>query len=374
MSKKIIIGLTGNIASGKSVVRKMLDRLGAFCIDADKLTHKILMVGNPGYLPVVELFGKEILNPNGEINRKNLGSIVFNNPEKLKQLEAIIHPYVRQAVKFLIKNSKKDVVVIEAIKLLESPIRHECNQIWVVSVDSEVQFQRLMNKRKLSRQEAESRINSQSSQQEKISQADVIINNSGTIHQTWEMVNTAWDIGGFFTENQSSHKPNASAEITAPKMIKATPKDASLMAEFFNTLEGMNLNRIDVMTMFGERAFILVKKEEKIIGIVGWQVENMIARSDKFWFSSNNELAKAITKLIVKIEEEAILLQAEVSMIFIVEEMANFITSWGEMGYQFCLPINIPVRTWKEAAIENWNKNEIIFYKKIRDKRVLRPI
>ena len=103
--EKYVIGLTGNIATGKSVVRKMLEHLGAYGIDADALSHRATAKGAPGYQPVIDTFGKWLVKPDGEIDRVKLGHLVFNDPEALKHLEDIIHPLVSQAVDVLIKRS-----------------------------------------------------------------------------------------------------------------------------------------------------------------------------------------------------------------------------------------------------------------------------
>ena len=116
-----MIGLTGNIATGKSVVRRMLEHLGAYTIDADALTHRTYARGAPGYQQVIDKFGKWLVNKDGEIDRSKLGNLVFNDDEAMRQLEAIVHPLVRQACEILIKRATQPVVVIEAIKLLEGP-------------------------------------------------------------------------------------------------------------------------------------------------------------------------------------------------------------------------------------------------------------
>jgi dephospho-CoA kinase len=168
---KYVIGLTGNIATGKSVVRKMLEHLGAYGIDADALGHRAIAHGAPGYAAVVETFGTWILGEDKQIDRSKLARIVFSDEEALKRLEAIVHPLVRQAVDLLIKRAKQSVIVLEAIKLLESPLRQSCDSIWVATAPPEVQMQRLVEKRGMSRSVAHQRITVQSSQQEKISAA-----------------------------------------------------------------------------------------------------------------------------------------------------------------------------------------------------------
>ena len=156
---KYVIGLSGNIATGKSTVRKMLEHLGAYGIDADALAHRAIAKGAPGYQKVVNTFGKWILQDNGEINRAKLGKIVFSDPEALKDLEAIIHPLVDQAIDILVRRSKQPVVVIEAIKLLETDLASKCDAIWIVHSPRDVQLMRLMEKRGLTKEEAKQREN-----------------------------------------------------------------------------------------------------------------------------------------------------------------------------------------------------------------------
>ena len=127
---KYVIGLTGNIGSGKSVVRRMLEHLGAYGIDADALAHRAISKGAPGYPLVVEEFGKFILTEDGEIDRARLGRLVFTDPQALTRLESFVHPLVTQALDFLIRRAAQPVVVIEAIKLLEASIHKSCDAVW----------------------------------------------------------------------------------------------------------------------------------------------------------------------------------------------------------------------------------------------------
>lgn len=189
--RRCIIGLTGNIGTGKSVVRQILQEFGAVGIDADAITHRVISRSGPAYQRVVEEFGRWILEPDGEINRGRLGKIVFNSSEALKILEGIVHPYVIQGVKLLISNSTSRVIVVEAIKLLETELRTLCDTIWVTVVTEEVQVQRLMSARSLSEAEALARIKAQPAQEEKIAAADVVISNDGTVKDLWLQVKDA---------------------------------------------------------------------------------------------------------------------------------------------------------------------------------------
>ncbi len=186
--EKYVIGLTGNIATGKSVVRKMLEHLGAYGIDADSLSHRAVSRGAPGYQPVVDAFGRWILNPDGEIDRIKLGKLAFNDVEAMARLEDIVHPLVSQAIDMMIKRATQRVIVIEAIKLLESDLRNVCDSFWVVNAPEAVQMDRLMEKRGMNPDDAAQRLHSQSSQKQKLSAANVIIQNTGTFEETWKNV------------------------------------------------------------------------------------------------------------------------------------------------------------------------------------------
>src|SRR5215208_831246 len=105
---KYVIGLTGNIATGKSVVRRMLEHLGAYTIDADALSHRVISKGAPGYQPVLDKFGTWLLDKDGQIDRAKLGRLAFADGEALVQLEDIIHPYVGQAVDILVKRATQN--------------------------------------------------------------------------------------------------------------------------------------------------------------------------------------------------------------------------------------------------------------------------
>lgn len=190
---KLLIGLTGNIACGKSTVVRQLGHLGAHTIDADSLIHLILKKDGPAYQPVVDEFGPGILAADGEIDRRALGRIVFSDPEKLRKLEEIEHPIVRQVINEEIVNAAEPVVVLDAIKLIEVGWADKADAVWVVTCTREQQLERLMRTRGYSQEEAETRIDAQSPQEAKIARADVVIYNSGTKEQTRQQVTAAWE-------------------------------------------------------------------------------------------------------------------------------------------------------------------------------------
>jgi dephospho-CoA kinase len=189
---RLLIGVTGNIACGKSTVLRQLHELGAFVIDADAMIHHILRKDGPAYWPVVSEFGSGIVREDGEIDRRALGTIVFADPEKLKRLEEIEHPIVRRVIDEQIAEATKPVVVLDAIKLIESGWADKCDAVWVITCRPDQQLERLMSTRGYSREEAEMRISAQSPQEDKIARADTVIDNSGTLNQTRGQVLAAW--------------------------------------------------------------------------------------------------------------------------------------------------------------------------------------
>lgn len=185
-----IIGLTGGIASGKSTVSRALQDLGAIVIDADEVAHTIIEPGKPAWEDIVEHFGSEVLNPDQTIDREKLGAIVFNDPERLQELNQITHPRVGEQFKQMIKNIKSQqadaVLFIEVPLLYETHMDRICDEVWVVWVDEETQIQRLMKRDGLSREDALKRIDAQMSLDEKAKRADVVIDNSFSIEETIE--------------------------------------------------------------------------------------------------------------------------------------------------------------------------------------------
>jgi len=186
------IGLTGNIATGKSTVGRTLVELGAEFIDADRVAHAMIVPNGPAYDAIVAVFGEDILSPDGTIDRKALGRIVFSDADALAHLESLVHPPTIAEVERRTAASAAPAVVVEAIKLLESGVAETYDAIWVTTCPESEQLHRLMTGRKLSREDALRRIHAQPPQAEKIARADVVIDTSGTQAETRERVETAW--------------------------------------------------------------------------------------------------------------------------------------------------------------------------------------
>jgi len=176
----ILVGLTGGVATGKSTVAKMFKQCGAVVIDADHLARDVVKPGKPAWRAIVTLFGKTVLNPDRSLDRQALGSIVFRNRTKRRQLERIIHPRVareqRRLVRRVAKRKPHTVVIYEVPLLFEAGVDRRVDTIIVVTADRETQIARLKKRNGLSRVEAIRRIRSQMPLAKKIQQADHVLN------------------------------------------------------------------------------------------------------------------------------------------------------------------------------------------------------
>lgn len=192
MSRPYLIGLTGNIACGKSTVLRELRRLGAAVLDADAVAHRVVQPGTPACAAVVAAFGPAVLAPSGEIDRRALGELVFRDPAALARLEEIVHPAVLAYTWEWLGGLTAEVAVVDAIKLVEAGMADRCDEVWVVTCPQEEQVRRLMRYRGLSRDEALVRILAQPPQEEKVARADVVIDNRGRLEEVRAQVRAAW--------------------------------------------------------------------------------------------------------------------------------------------------------------------------------------
>jgi len=184
------IGLTGGIASGKSTVSKTLEKIGAIILDADKIAHSVMESGEPAWQEIVDFFGRDILNEDKSINRKELGKIVFSDPEKLAKLNAITHYRIREKLRAELKAietaAADKIVVVEIPLLYETGWEKWVDEVWVVWVDRETQIRRLIERDGIDRKAALQRIESQMSLDEKARRANIVIDNSYGLEETIE--------------------------------------------------------------------------------------------------------------------------------------------------------------------------------------------
>lgn len=375
---KYIIGLTGNVATGKSVVRLMLEHLGAYSIDADKLTHKLYSKKAPAYSPVVKHFGQWILDSNGDINRKKLGQIVFKDPQALVTLEEIVHPFINQAIEYLINKTDKKVVVIEAIKIVNGPIENLCNSIWVTSATRENQFSRLIKNRQFSPADAQTRIESQEPAIYKLQKADHIIDTNGSIEKTWQQVQVGWDkyVGEDLSNIQPIEDLSASQPINTDNISlhRAKPTHAKDIADFINRYnDNQELTATDIMISFGEKAYFLIKEKDEIIGLAGWQVENLVVKIDTILFTNSKYLKVGLTKIFKEIETSAEDLNAEVAIAMILKSDQNSEKNLPELSYESINIEDIKIKAWRDIINSEDIHNHNFWLKTLRKDRILRP-
>ena len=195
----ILIGLTGGIASGKTTVAGLLKQRGATIIDADRIGHEVMAPGGPAYDEVIERFGKEILGPDGTVDRKRLGAIVFSDPSALADHVAITHPHIVKEILNRIdaERSRDGLVVVDAALLVEGLAADRgksmgLDALVVVSADVEEQIRRMIDHRDLQEDAARSRISSQAAPEKKLAAADYVIDNRGSIEDLERSVETLW--------------------------------------------------------------------------------------------------------------------------------------------------------------------------------------
>jgi len=190
-----VVGLTGGIASGKSAVSGILRKLGACIVDADQLAREIVEPGQPAWKEIVDYFGKDIVLPNGHLNRKRLGNIVFNSPSDRNVLNKITHEKIlnkmREAIRDIEKTGRK-IVVLDVPLLIEAGFDNLVNEVWVVYVDEPLQLKRLQKRDQLTLEEAKARIQSQMPLCDKLRYTTIIINNEGDLAATACQVELEW--------------------------------------------------------------------------------------------------------------------------------------------------------------------------------------
>lgn len=191
------VGLTGGIGSGKSEVAKRFAARGAWLIDADRIAREVVRVGTPGFDRVVEEFGREVVGPDGELDREKLGRIVFGDDAARQRLNAIVHPLVGERVFELLAQAEREIpdgVLVNDVPLLvEGNLKDRYDVIVVVDVPVELQLERLVDKRGMTEADARARIAAQATREQRLAIADHVIDNTGDLAQLDAQVAEVWD-------------------------------------------------------------------------------------------------------------------------------------------------------------------------------------
>jgi dephospho-CoA kinase len=320
------------------------------------------------------MFGRWLLDTNKQIDRTKLGRFVFTDTEALGQLEAIIHPLVGQAIDLLIRRATQPIIVIEAIKLIESKLDSACDTVWATFSPENLQKARLMDKRGLNEAEALRRIHMQPPQEQKTVAADVIIQNTNSFEDTWKQVVAAWKVISPVSDTSPVIVKEAAAGELAVQ--RGRPRDSGTIAELITRLSAGTrpTTQKDVMAAFGEKAYLLLKSGEQHVGLIGWQVENLVARTTEIYIDPSIPIKQAVKTLATEVEHASKDLQCEASLLFLPPQMASQESVWRELGYEGRTPQSLAVQAWQDAAIESMPTNTIMLFKQLRQDRVLRPI
>lgn len=385
---KYVIGLTGNIATGKSLVLKMLQHLGAFPIDADGLAHQVMLPNAPAYQPVIEWFGKWVVGADGRIDRERLGTVAFSHPEALKRLEAITHPIISKGIDTLISRSQHKVVVVEAIKLLETPLSQQVDAVWVVDSTTEKQLERLIKTRGMTEPEARKRIAAQNPQADKLNVAQVVIHNNGDPNETFAQVSAAWAKMGQRNQEETAVKtvqvapsqqtaPSAGAkrELKEIQIRRPRADDLDAIAKLINSVKGKNLSKADILLNFGETSYLIAESNRELVGVIAFLVENLITQSAEVVIPKDIPAEPVLSALIQEMETAATSLQSEVSFIYLYPTDSGEIIQLlqAQLAYELLARVeDIKFPAWREALRSRPNGSTIL-YKKLREDRILTP-
>lgn len=421
-----IIGLTGNIATGKSTVRSILEQLGARVIDADNVAHAILKRGSPAWRSVVDAFGYDILSYDGSVDRRKLGAVVFADAAKLKILERITHPAVGTELALLVRDAIKNpdsdeqVMVVEAVKLYEAGMHEFMDALWVVTTPPEEQKRRLIQERGMSEAEADARLRSQPALDEKLKRANVVIDNGGNIEDTRVQVLTAFAAidptqasdktplllrwlriaapaaekpalanGDVIrvpekvvrTEADTAQEPASVAAAddepasTEWSIRRAKPSDARMLADLLTKIEERTepLSRAEMIERQGKYGYWFVQANNRTIALAAWQAENLAALVRELWVANEEDAARAFPLLLQAIEGEANGLTCEVVVIFVPQRAAHLAEIAANAAGYPVTTLDELHKLWRSVIEPLLQGDEILYAKRLRE-MVTKPI
>ncbi len=345
---KVIIGLTGNIATGKSAVMGLAREAGALTIDADKIVHELMDRDKPLQEAIAAEFTSRVRKADGRIDRDLLGQLVFADSDQLALLESIVHPAVRREVDKRILQSDASYVMIEAIKLLEGDMPKACHQVWVTRCDRQKQLERLRVCRGMETSAAANRIKAQGAQEEKIAFADVVIDTNGLMNDTQAQFEVAW--GRLPVPGQAEAKarldltptpvrrPQPKTETTttdtstetavaesvstdvsdltplemadAPEDLqvrRARPNDIPSILLLMQQSSGgaIKMKRADVLMALSERGYFIGQVGSEISTVVGWKIDSQVGRVEEIYIHPPEMIGVTGTAVIQEIQKSA---------------------------------------------------------------------
>jgi len=406
---KVIIGLTGNIATGKSAVMRLAHDQGALTIDADKIVHELMDNDATMQAAIAVAFGSEVRREDGRIDRKKLGEIAFADPTALQDLEAMTHPAVGKEVDARILASKQNIIFIEAIKLLEGNIRDICHQIWVTRCSPQRQLERLRVCRGMETELAAVRIKAQPPQEEKVAQSDVLIDTNGLMRDTEAQFDIAWvrlpDPATAEPMNrlprpdeseQNGTKPltgrQASPKAVAPKKAKsdvppprlqpserpedlqvrrARPSDIpSVLLLIQKATDGkVKMKRSDLLLALSERGYFIGQVGAEISTVIGYNIDSQVARIDEIYIYPLEMATQTGKAVLEDIEISAASHMGQIMVAFLPQDAPASLRELFEAeGYE-PMPLDEMARGWQLAIEESQPEGTDYLVRLLRDTR-----
>ncbi len=390
---KIVVGLTGNIATGKSSVMRMAAENGALTLDADKIVHEILEQDSSIQAAIAVAFGSQVRKPDGRIDRAALAAIVFSDAAALRDLEMMLHPAVRTEIIQRVNESQARVVFIEAIKLLEGPLVNDCNAVWVTACSPVRQLERLMICRGMDDETAAMRVKAQPPAAEKVVRANVVINTDGNMADTRLQFETAW--GQLL---QQPAPAAASPTIQAPKVepsppaAKAIPEPApvlplkksavtvrrarpsdvpAVLLLIHKATEGKTkTKRADLLMSMAERSYLIGQEGAEITTVIGWAADSGVARIEQIYIHPLSAMNVTTPAVMAEIERTAQELICEAIIAFPAQDAPEPVRQlFAGMGYESRQKSQLP-RVWRSAADESQPENTHLLVKVLRNVRI----
>ncbi len=406
---KVIIGLTGNIATGKSAVIRLAQDHGAFTIDADKIVHELMDHDATMQAAIAVAFGSEVRREDGRIDRKKLGEIAFADPTALQDLEAMTHPAVRKEVDARILASKQNIIFIEAIKLLEGNLRDICHQIWVTRCSPQRQLERLRVCRGMETEVAAVRIKSQPPQEEKVAQSDVLIDTNGLMKDTEAQFDIAWarlpdpataesmnrlplpdeaEPGGTkpLTGRPASPKAatpkKATSNVPPPRLQpserpdelqvrRARPSDIpSILLLIQKATDGkVKMKRADLLLALSERGYFIGQVGAEISTVMGYNIDSQVARVDEIYIHPLEMATQTGKAVLEDIEISAATHMGQIVVAFLPQDAPAAIRELFEAEAYEAMPFDEMARGWQAAIEESQPEGTDYLVRLLRDTR-----
>lgn len=384
---KTVVGLTGNIATGKSTVMRMAADAGALTIDADKVVHQLLDADMDLQASVTAAFGQAVRRQNGAIDRTALAEIVFSDPERLGELERLVHPAVRRQIRAQLEAGDAPVVFIEAIKLLEGGLAELVDQVWVTRAQRRTQMERLIVCRGMDAETAAMRVNAQPPQEAKVARADVVIDTDGTMETTREQFRLAWErlrapatAAAGPRQAPAARKetrvetPPAPAAAPADLLVRrARPSDVAAVLLLMRRATGgaLQMKRAELLLALSERSYLIAQDGAEINMVVGWSTHSTTAVAvDQVYAYPPEAALSSGPAVLAEIEASARQLICEVVFAYLPPDASGPVRQlFQQSGYRPMDSRDLR-RAWVRVVAETQPAGATLWGKILRDVRI----